>query len=146
MNFFVFLNNAFLNSYEQVNGQSDRCIMESEQKYKMTTRCSGKRWLAMQSITKYEQWTGNKLIYTISNLFFICKKYKGLSILACQAHLADLSRININLVSYMKKSTSPRKYWSECISANQNAPCRTFVLVNQASSAHFPCELDRIKS
>ena len=46
--------------------------------------------------------------------------------------------ININLVSHVKKSISlpwdsARKYWSECISANQNASHRTFVPVNQAS-------------
>ena len=27
--------------------------------------------------------------------------------------------------------------WSECISANQNAPCRTFVRVNRDSSEHL---------
>ena len=40
--------------------------------------------------------------------------------------------ININIVSYGKKFISlpfdgARKYWSECISANQDAPCRIFV-------------------
>ena len=30
-----------------------------------------------------------------------------------------------------------RKYWCESISANQNAPCRTFVQVNRAGSTNL---------
>ena len=41
------------------------------------------------------------------------------------------------LILYSLPWDSARKYWSGCISANQNAPWRTFVPVNRASSVNL---------
>ena len=46
-------------------------------------------------------------------------------------------KININLFFVSLSWCSARNYWSECISANQNAPCRTFVQINRTNLANL---------
>ena len=84
--------------------------------------------------------THAKLKYTCSwNFVRACSYEPGPAWLSGETHLRG---VNINVVSYGEKFVSlpwdsARKYWNECISANQNAPRRTFVPVNRASSPNL---------
>ena len=91
------------------------------------------------------------LIYTytmppsLKNSFYTIhqsKRHIHMSRASPVAGITHASGISINLVSPGKKFISlpwdsAGKFWRKCVSANQNAPCRTFVPVNGARSGNL---------